>query len=115
MNKYELRAKAYKQLGLITESTEELESELARYKRVFRIKAVIFSILGLIVILSIFMIVFSNIPVIAGALITMINSAILLVTYNSLSNSYEAYKQTKAELKAKHTKQVSTKGNLNIK
>lgn len=115
MNKYELRAKAYKQLGLITESTEELQSELARYKRVFRIKAVIFSILGLIAILSIAIMVLFNIPVMVGALISTINSAILLVTYNSLSNSYEAYEQTKAELKAKHTKQVETKGNLNLK
>lgn len=114
MNKYELRAKAYKQLGLL-ESTEELQGELVRYKRVFRIKAVIFSILGLIAILSIFMIVFSNIPVIAGVLINTINSALLLTMYNSLSNSYEAYEQTKAELKAKHTKQVATKGNLNLK
>ena len=114
MNKYELRAKAYKQLGLL-ESTEELESELARCKRVFRIKLTIFSILGITTLSLIFIIVFLNIPVIVGALITMINSAILLVTYNSLSNSYEAYEQTKAELKAKHTKQVATKGNLNIK
>lgn len=115
MNKYELRAKAYKQLGLITESTEELENELVRYKRIFRIKAIIFSILGLIAILSIAIMVLFNIPVMVGALITMINSAILLVTYNSLSNSYEAFEQTKAELKAKHTKQVATKGNLNLK
>lgn len=114
MNKYELRAKAYKQLGLL-ESTEELENELARYKRVFRIKLIIFSILGITALSLIFIIVFLNIPVIVGALITMINSAILLVTYNSLSNSYEAYEQTKAELKAKHTKQVATKGNLNLK
>lgn len=90
MNKYELRAKAYKQLGLL-ESTEELENELARYKRIFRIKAVIFSILGLMAILSIAIMVLFNIPVMVGALITMINSAILLVAYNSLSNSYEAY------------------------
>lgn len=114
MNKYELRAKAYKQLGLL-ESTEELQSELVRYKRVFRIKAVIFSILGLIAILSIFTIVFLHIPVMAGILINTINSAILLITYNSLSNSYEAYEQAKAELKAKHTKQVATRGNLNLK
>lgn len=114
MNKYELRAKAYKQLGLL-EPAEGLENELTRYKRVFRIKAVIFSILGLIAFLSIFVIVFSNIPVIVGVLINTINSVILLVTYNSLSNSYEAYEQTKAELKAKHTKQVSTRGNLNLK
>lgn len=73
MNKYELRAKAYKQLGLL-ESTEELESELARYKRVFRIKAIIFSILGLIAIFSIAIMVLFNIPVMVGALITMINS-----------------------------------------
>ena len=111
MNKYELRAKAYKQLGLL-ESTEELENELARYKRIFRIKAVIFSILGLIAMLSIAIIVLFNIPVMVGALITMINSAILLVTYNSLSNSYEAYEMTKAELKVKRTKQVSLRGNL---
>ena len=63
MNKYELRAKAYKQLGLITESTEELENELARYKRIFRIKVIIFSILGLIAILSIAIMVLFNIPV----------------------------------------------------
>ena len=65
--------------------------------------------------LSIAIIVLFNIPVMVGALITMINSAILLVAYNSLSNSYEAYEQTKAELKAKHTKQVATKGKLNLK
>lgn len=112
MNKYELRAKAYKQLGLITESTEELENKLTRYKKVFRIKAVIFSILVLIAVLSGTLMVIFRIPVMGVIPILLINQVLLFVTYNSLSNSYEAYEQTKAELKAKHTKQVSTRGNL---
>lgn len=49
--------------------------------------------------------------------ITSVELSLVSLKYLSKpdSNSYEAYEQTKAELKAKHTKQVATKGNLNLK